>query len=449
MEAQKLMAGQSRHWTNTSVIEFAGDRDPVQLVSERARSLILRACEEGLPGPPVDPFDLAKFLKIQIVPNSSVLDARTVPATGNQFVIEFNPDRPRSRTRYSLAHEITHTFFADCARQVRNRLRHRDVKGDEWQLEMLCNIGAAEILMPIGSFRSLEDESPSIDHLLHLRSEHNVSAEALLLRFVKLTTHRCVVFCASRKEDHRNKYEIDYAVPSQSWKEANLRRLVLSPGSIVEECTAIGYTAKGDITGLGALGSVHVECVGLPPYPNRRYPRVLGIVLPLKPGQTRSEKIVYLKGDATEPRGTGARIIAQVVNDGAMTWGAGFALFVRKKWPAVQDAFRRWAVQNHPRFSLGNVNFVEINADLTICNMIAQSGYGLSAKPRIRYEALDTCLRQLADCALERRASVHMPRIGCGQAGGSWDIVSELIEETLLKRLISVTVYDPTADVHA
>jgi len=185
-----------RQWTNTSVLDFAGDRDPIQVVTEKARSLILKACEEGLPGPPVDPFDLARFLNINIVPNSNILDARTVPSVGNKFVIEFNPDRPQSRTRYSIAHEISHTFFKDCAREVRNRWRHRDLKGDEWQLEMVCNIGAAEILMPIGSFRSLEDESPSIDHLLQLRSEHNVSTEALLLRFVKLTDHKCIVFCA-------------------------------------------------------------------------------------------------------------------------------------------------------------------------------------------------------------------------------------------------------------
>jgi hypothetical protein len=35
-----------------------------------------------------------------------------------------------------------------------------------------------------------------------------------------------------------------------------------------------------------------------------------------------------------------------------------------------------------------------------------------------------------------------MPRIGCGEAGGSWNIVGELVETNLVARGISVTVYD-------
>src|SRR5689334_7979241 len=124
MESRTERLAQSPKWTNSSVLEFAGARSPIQVVTERARSLILKACEAGIPGPPIDPFDLAKFLNIRTIPNNNILDARTLPYGVNQFVIEFNPDRPQSRTRYSIAHEITHTFFKDCAREVRNRHRH-------------------------------------------------------------------------------------------------------------------------------------------------------------------------------------------------------------------------------------------------------------------------------------------------------------------------------------
>ena len=34
--------------------------------------------------------------------------------------------------------------------------------------------------------------------------------------------------------------------------------------------------------------------------------------------------ITYLRGDATAPRGTGNQLIAQVVNDSALTWVEGF-----------------------------------------------------------------------------------------------------------------------------
>ena len=74
-------------------------------------------------------------------------------------------------------------------------------------------------------------------------------------------------------------------------------------------------------------------------------------------------------------------------------------------------------------------------------HMIAQQGYGGSTSPRIRYSALDSALEQLAAIALEKGASVHMPRIGTGQARGSWELIQELIDERLVRRGIPVTVY--------
>ncbi|WP_394297035.1 macro domain-containing protein [Nocardiopsis valliformis] len=75
--------------------------------------------------------------------------------------------------------------------------------------------------------------------------------------------------------------------------------------------------------------------------------------------------------------------------------------------------------------------------------MVAQNGvrHG-SGGPPIRYEALATCLGLLAGQAHELGATVHMPRIGCGLAGGSWSRVQPLIEEHLLDRGVRVTVYD-------
>ena len=44
-------------------------------------------------------------------------------------------------------------------------------------------------------------------------------------------------------------------------------------------------------------------------------------------------------------------------------------------------------------------------------------------------------------------ATVHMPRIGCGEAGGDWNIVSEMIDEALCRESIPVTVYDLPGDL--
>jgi len=51
-------------------------------------------------------------------------------------------------------------------------------------------------------------------------------------------------------------------------------------------------------------------------------------------------------------------------------------------------------------------------------------------------------VRTLGDRAIELHASVHMPRIGCGLAGGRWDRIEPLIDTALCQRGVPVTVYD-------
>ncbi|MBG0823331.1 hypothetical protein HS048_21615 [Planomonospora sp. ID91781] len=55
---------------------------------------------------------------------------------------------------------------------------------------------------------------------------------------------------------------------------------------------------------------------------------------------------------------------------------------------------------------------------------------------------LQQCLTALAEAAAERRASVHLPRIGAGLAGGSWNDIEPVISRCLADRGIAVTVYD-------
>src|SRR5882724_7319027 len=101
------------HWKHPSVIMFAEGGDPITLMLKKASFVALNAMQEGWQGPPFDPFALAEFLHIQVIPNSEIFDARAVPISGERVRIEYNPTRPRARIRYSVAHEIAHTFFED------------------------------------------------------------------------------------------------------------------------------------------------------------------------------------------------------------------------------------------------------------------------------------------------------------------------------------------------
>ena len=439
------MSSRTERWTNASALLLAGGDDPVEAVTARARAIVLQALDAGWSGPPFDPIALAAHMKLPVSARDDIPDARTVPVGGKAVQIEFNPNRPPARLRYSIAHEIAHTLFPDCALHVRNRAAHHDLKKDEWQLEALCNIAAAEILMPAGTLPPIETHELTIEQLMELHKKYEVSAEALLIHVTRVAQDPCAMFCASRIDQgaREGRYRLDYVIGSQGWHEPIGRGIVLPENSSVDVCVAIGFTARRTEQWTDRA-PVHIECVAIPPYPGSIYPRVVGLLTPGGKHSIEQKPLQYLKGDATAPHGDGPRILAHIVNDATPNWGGGgFAQAVRRKWPAVQIDFQTWATGRRGGFTLGGVRFVEADGGLIVASMIAQHGYGASVRPRLRYGALASCLKMVGLAAAERGASVHMPRIGTGQAGGNWDIIQGMVLQELCARDVHVTVYDP------
>lgn len=157
--------------------------------------------------------------------------------------------------------------------------------------------------------------------------------------------------------------------------------------------------------------------------------------------------ITYVTGDATDPQVPGNKIIAHVCND-IGGWGRGFVLSLSRKWPQPEETYRRWHreqanAEEWPPFKLGEVVFVPVTADTVVANMIGQHGVRPKddGTPPIRYGALEECLRQVEQWARDfDHASVHMPRIGCGLAGGSWTEVEAILQRVFVDT--EVFVYD-------
>ncbi|GAA1425681.1 macro domain-containing protein [Streptomyces thermospinosisporus] len=153
--------------------------------------------------------------------------------------------------------------------------------------------------------------------------------------------------------------------------------------------------------------------------------------------------ITYVRGDATVPSVKGTKIIAHVCND-IGGWGKGFVLAVSRRWPEPESAYRAWHRDRASNdFALGAVQLVQVERYVWVANMIGQRGTRTGSKGvSVRYEAIDSALGRLAGHAARLGASVHMPRIGCGLAGGKWSRIEPLITERLVRRGIPVTVYD-------
>lgn len=438
------------NWTNESVLALAGGEDPVGVVRRKARALVIQAAERGWTGPPFEPLDLASLLEIEVHPRNDVTDARVLGVDGSA-VIEFNPNRPRTRMRFSLAHEIAHTLFPDFADRPRERAWSDRGKGDEWQLEALCNMAAAELLMPVDAFESLAGTDLDLNSLITVQTKFGVSTEALLLRAAELSSGKAAAFVASRVERRgdRDRYRLDYVTPGTDWTWSLSPRTVLPERTVLADCTAVGFSSYGEENWLPGAPLFRVQCVGVPPYPGGRYPRVAGLLDVASEFATISG-VRTVVGDALNPRDSGTpRFLVQLVNDRATRWGGGFARAVASRWPAAHESFQVWARTADEGLALGSAHFVGVESDLTIASLVAQRGIGKSVRPRIRYQALSDALGRLADEAARASASIHMPMIGTGESRGNWSVIRQLLHDHLVSRGIEVTIYRESDSVSA
>jgi O-acetyl-ADP-ribose deacetylase (regulator of RNase III) len=130
-------------------------------------------------------------------------------------------------------------------------------------------------------------------------------------------------------------------------------------------------------------------------------------------------------------------LVAHVVNDRG-GWGKGFVLAISKRWPQAEKDYRDWAKSarredaSSPPFQPGEILITKVEAALGVAHLLAQRDYIAPDNPTpLSYEALTQCLRKLAGIAAARSASIHMPRIGAGLAGGDWSRIRRIIEQEL------------------
>ena len=165
-------------------------------------------------------------------------------------------------------------------------------------------------------------------------------------------------------------------------------------------------------------------------------------------------KLQRIIGDATKPVGDGNKLIIHICND-IGGWGAGFVLALSQAFPDAERAYLNWyhgedqqpkqqlQVQKQIPFTLGQVQFVSVTPQITVCNMIAQRHVTTqNGTPPIRYDALAECLQKVASFAKENQATVHFPKISCGLAGGEWNKIEPLLQAFLLDQEIQATLYE-------
>ena len=451
-------------WTNESVRTFAGGDDPLDKIVTISRRVMAAAADSGLDGPPFDPFKLAELLGLGLRARDDVADARVssqtagvrgspeaplsefVPAVA-PLVLEYNPTRPRGRVRYNAAHEIAHAFFADVAEATRHRTGAGAVPhyggDDSWQLELLCNVAASELLMPADAVAGVADIDPDIDFIMAQRQRFDVSTEALLRRLATATVRPLAVLATSRVADTGSSaLRVEYVANSRAFAVPTVRGEQIQADTVLGGCTAVGQTVRGHLTMAGER--LRVQAVGSPGYPGRLLPRVLAICEPADAPTVSNPRLRFVTADVTRPDAKGPVVIAHVTNDASHAWGRqGVARALSTRFPEVARSYHYWTVSSPDHLRLGQLHIVEASVDppIRIASMLAQRGYGSGSPPRIVYAALADALNEVGKSAVAIGAEVHLPRIGAGQAGGRWDLIEAEIDEALIRRQIPVVIY--------
>lgn len=138
---------------------------------------------------------------------------------------------------------------------------------------------------------------------------------------------------------------------------------------------------------------------------------------------------------------TTASVICHQVNcKGKM--GSGVAKEIRERYPLAYERYRLLCNREKLNSSnlLGNIQWIYCNDSSTesgirtVVNMFAQDRYGYDGKQYTNYAAFEYCLEKLGQF-VNSESTIAMPyKIGCGLAGGDWNIVYGLIERILGKK---------------
>jgi len=118
--------------------------------------------------------------------------------------------------------------------------------------------------------------------------------------------------------------------------------------------------------------------------------------------------------------------------------GGGIALQVKNKYPKAYEGYCDFLRRAETEFgmtrteqALGGVMTVYVGSNLYIANAITQDRFGTKSR-HVNYEAIARAFEIVAKTSDKLNLPIHYPMIGAGLAGGNWNIISTIIEETLI-----------------
>lgn len=136
---------------------------------------------------------------------------------------------------------------------------------------------------------------------------------------------------------------------------------------------------------------------------------------------------------------TDCQVIAHGVNcQGVM--GSGVARALYEKWPRVKEKYLDFFINNNAGIDgenfLGEMDIVLVDrkTNKMVANCFTQQYFGNDGRKYLDYDALKQCMQDLCwFCKNSEINEIAIPKIGCGLAGGDWNITKEILEDIFPK----------------
>ncbi len=224
---------------------------------------ILSAIDPDWAPPPYDPFLLAQALGMRCkeVDAPWLTDAMIFVQDGVPTIL-YRSARSLVRTRSNIFHEIAHTLFPDYQYHPAYRSAGRPrLFEPEGQLEHLCDIAAAEFLMPMQFFeRDLTRIGFASSSVQQLCSRYGASMEAVCLRMIESDGACCTL---APLEDWRNERKkrsdgyqvrVSYAAATARFRQA---------GAYLPPCLVLGNRSCIHLASRSKKATSGEECIEL------------------------------------------------------------------------------------------------------------------------------------------------------------------------------------------
>lgn len=190
---------------------------PADVIRRKCRKIISTCKKLGWSGPPYNVEILASILKFELFPTTDIIKEGFITCYKDRFKIYYRTDRPLERKRFTICHEITHALFPDCFAPYHSG----DLVIDDKPLEKLCDIGAAELLMPYEDIlNDLSSEKLILKKIFEMHKRYIVSFESLTFRITELTD-KPIAFAFLDEETilGKKRYRIRYQNKSKSFRQ--------------------------------------------------------------------------------------------------------------------------------------------------------------------------------------------------------------------------------------